>query len=179
MDSTNSANLGGEVYVLDENFQIRYQVVGSQIEFQFSMYNNFSGWMGLGFHEFMFPADTIVVWMDNAVPYVWDAYNPGIPTLTFFPGPSPDDNPIFEVPGASPYDNKENVEIVNSSVSNGVTSITVRRDLVTGDIFDFALSMDRPFRVVTAYNSEQGFINEPDANQPTHTAYGSAEWVLR
>ncbi|MEK9738053.1 MAG: hypothetical protein VW239_12080, partial [Candidatus Nanopelagicales bacterium] len=73
----------------------------------------------------MFPADCIVAWIEpqTGQAMVWDAYNPGIPTLPFFPAPTQDNNPALMVQGASPLDNQENVIITGSNTANDIITI--------------------------------------------------------
>ena len=170
----------GEYWVMDENFTIRYQVDTTTLDMliTFTMMNGKSGWMGLTFHEFMFPGDAIVAWWDEQTdqPMALDLYNPGIPTLPNFPSPLQDPNPLLKTPGMSPYDNVDNVEVVSGSQSNGVTTITVKRQLVTQDIFDFQIYPAQLFHVAAAYNDAVGWNTELDAQQADHTAYGSDMW---
>lgn len=59
-----------------------------------------------------------------------------------------------------------------------VITITCKRDLVTEDVFDFQIYHGRSFNVIAAYNAEEGFINEFNTLQPTHTKYGATEWMI-
>ncbi|MFZ9035968.1 MAG: DOMON domain-containing protein [Francisellaceae bacterium] len=168
-----------EIWEIDDNYQIVYNTVGDKIQIKFILKNNKVGWMGLGFNEFMFPADCIVVWWDDQIgPIAWDAYNPGIPTLPMFPAPIQDVDPLIRLNDASPFDNKNNVKIISSSNENGTIVITVERDLNTKDVFDRELIKGQIIPVVAAYNDDDIFINEFGANQPMHTNYGAAKWRL-
>ncbi len=176
---SNSDAYGGEYWVVDENLTIRYSVdtATQEMLLTFTMMNGKSGWMGITFHEFMFPGDSIVAWWDpQDGPMALDLYNPGIPTLPGFPSPLQDTNPILRTPGMSPYDNVDNVEVVSGSQSNGVTTITVRRPLVTEDIFDFQIYPAQLFHVVAAYNDAVGWNPAYNAQQAEHTAYGADTW---
>ncbi|MDC0535849.1 hypothetical protein OAO18_08590, partial [Francisellaceae bacterium] len=104
--------------------------------------------------------------------------NPGIPTLPSFPAPLQDNNPYMIIQGGSPLDNKQNVTIVSASNKEEVITIKTERKLVTGDIFDLQFELGRSYNVVAAYNKNQGFINEFNANQPMHTSVGSDRWTL-
>ncbi len=128
----------------------------------------------------VFPADCIVAWIEpqTGQAMVWDAYNPGIPTLPFFPAPTQDNNPALMVQGASPLDNQENVIITGSNTANDIITINLQRKMQTGDIFDFQLAPDMQFNIVWAYSSDKVFINEFNAIQPTHTAAGGSRWML-
>lgn len=172
-------NYGGGLRVIDDNFEIQYEVNtdDAAIEITFRLSNGHSGWMGLTFGEFMFPGDSIIVWMDESgIPQVWDAYNPGIPTLPTFPAPLEDINPVLVLPNGNPFDNVENVEVVSSSQVDGVTTITVRRALITQDIFDFQIYPNQTYHVVAAYNTTLPWNPSLDAQQPDHTSYGSMMW---
>lgn len=181
MDSTNSVQYGGEYWVVDNNFQIRYfvQAQTQRMFLTFTMLNNNSGWMGLTFHEFMFPGDSIVAWWQGGASgggQCLDLYNPGIPTLSNFPSPLQDTNPVLKYPGGSPYDNVDNVQVGESSNGGGTVSITCQRQLLTQDIFDFQIYPDQLFHVVAAYNTKSGWDDQYNAQQPEHTAYGADVW---
>lgn len=177
MDSTNSVNDGGEVWVVDPNFRITYSVQDSNLQIQFVLKNSMTGWMGVGFSEFMFPGDNIVVWMDEGEPVAWDAYNPGIPELASFPAPLQDTDPVLRG-SYGPLSNRDNVQILSSTVSGGVTTITVQRPLVTGDIFDYEFRIGQSLHVVAAYSERLGFVDEYDSMQPMHSNAGAGVWML-
>lgn len=177
MDATGSAVYGGGSWVMDENFSIQYHVQDNDVlNLTFQLLNGLDGWMGLCFHEFMFPADCIVAWWDEDQPFAWDTYNPGIPTLPFFPSPVQDTDPMLVSPGGSPMDNKDNITQISGSNANDVLSISVQRPLITEDIFDFQIYPDQIFHVIGAYSADEIFDDVDDAIQPEHTAYGSDEW---
>jgi hypothetical protein len=181
MDSINSVNYGDIVMVANEDFEVLYSTAydGDLLDLTFQLSNGADGWMGVCFNAFMFPADCIIAWIDpQGQPVVWDAYNPGIPTLSFFPSPTLDDNPILMVQGASPLDNQENVSITGFTNANGVITINLQRKMQTGDIFDFQFETGMQLNVVWAYSSDQIFVNEMDALQPEHTAYGAWRWIF-
>lgn len=156
--------------VVDDNFQVSSYVQGDSIFFNFTLKNNYSGWMVLIFHESYFPADTIAVWIDNETgkPIVWDAYNPAIPTLESFPSPMLDTNQLFMIPGDSDsLNNKENVKLVSFSNNDGVINIKVTRKLYTGDIFDYQFRMGNQVDVVAGYDKTRTFNQDAaDAPQP-------------
>jgi hypothetical protein len=169
-----------QTFQVDKNYEIGYQVINDKLQITFILKNNYNGWMGVGFNEFMFPADTIIAWWDKQTnqPIVWDSYNPGIPTLPSFPAPLQDNNPYMIIEGGSPLDNKQNVTIVSASNKDGVITIKTERKLVTGDIFDLQFELGRSYNIVAAYNKSQGFTNEFNANQPMHTSVGGGRWTL-
>jgi len=177
MDATSSTVYGGGMWVMDENFTIQYHVIDNDtLTLTFELVNGLDGWMGLCFSEFMFPADCIIVWWDEGQPFAWDAYNPGIPTLPFFPSPVQDTDPILVTPGGSPLDNKDNLTQISGSNANGVLSISVQRPLITEDIFDFQIYPDRIFPVIGAYAAHEIFDDQDDVIQPEHTAHGADQW---
>ena len=109
------------------------------------------GWAGLVPHPYLFPSDGIFVsWNGTEDVYAFDTYNPGIPTLSFFPSPILDSNPLFDSANTEPTDGQLNVELVSSSLNDGVLSIVVQRPLVTDDIFD------AQFQSGTSYSSILG-----------------------
>ncbi|MCB0917757.1 MAG: hypothetical protein KDC39_04220 [Actinobacteria bacterium] len=170
LDSTSAGTLA----TIDENFSIQQTVDDEYIYFKFILQNGRKGWMGLGFHSFMFPADNIIAWLDaQGIPHVWDAYNPGIPTLSFFPSPSPDINPIFITDPNNPYNNKDNILNVQGSNNEelGIITISFQRKLITEDVFDFQLQWNTQFNVNAAYNEDLTFTDIMDANQPSHTKF--------
>lgn len=118
-----------------------YAAVGDNLVVDFTIENPApEGWAGLVFNEFIFPADGIYIsWTGTDSVYAYDTYNPGIPTLEFFPSPALDNNPVLLPSEASPADNQLNVELISSSYESGVLSVQVQRPLVTGDIFDLQL----------------------------------------
>ena len=160
-------------YKVDDNFSFDLQSSNTEPTFRvsFQLANFGDGWMGLIFDEYMFPSDGIFVWYDAAARtcQVWDAYNPGIPTLPSFPSPLRDDDPTLIIEPRNPLDNVENVSIVECSRENGVTSVTVERKLETGDIFDKQLAVNDIIRVLAQYNDRQIFNNQFDAKQPMYT----------
>ncbi len=176
----NSESYGSEYWVVDDNFTVRYSVdtATQEMLLTFTLTNGKSGWMGLTFNEFMFPGDSIVAWWDDEAgqPMALDLYNPGIPELSSFPAPLQDTNPAIMVPGGDPYYNKDNIISVDGSQIGGVTTITVRRELITQDILDFQIYPDQLFHVVAAYNDSVGWNTEYDAQQAEHTAYGADTW---
>ncbi len=181
MDSVGSVNYGDIVMVANEDLKILYSTSdNANLDLTFQLSNGANGWMGVCFHEFMFPADCIVAWIEpqTGQAMVWDAYNPGIPTLPFFPAPTQDNNPALMVQGASPLDNQENVIITGSNTANDIITINLQRKMQTGDIFDFQFAPDMQFNIVWAYSSDKVFINEFNAIQPTHTAAGGSRWML-
>lgn len=54
----------------------------------------------------------------------------------------------------------------------------LQRKMQTGDIFDFQFETGMQLNVVWAYSSDQIFVNEMDALQPEHTAYGAWRWIF-
>lgn len=105
-------------WVIDENFTIHYSANEETLTIEFVLKNYNNGWMGLAFHEFMFPADMIVCWLENNEPICWDAYNPGIPTFANFPAPIQDVDPLIATPNGSVYDNKNNLRNISASNEN-------------------------------------------------------------
>lgn len=170
-----------QVWPVDDNLTIHYGTREDTLLLDFVLTNNNDGWMALGFGEFMFPTDTIVVWWDFAgrIPLVWDAYNPGIPTIPNFPAPLEDTNLYLRDPAGSPLDNKDNLTGVTGVRAGGTILIHVERLLNTGDIFDFAIEPNMEFNVIAAYNSRLGFNTAGVAPpQPEHTATGATRWLL-
>lgn len=160
----------------DDNLQIGYAVDSTTLELVLTMQVRgvTRGWAGLSFHSFMFPADTLLVSFDptRGMTY-FDGYNPGIPTLTFFPAPVPDDAPVLILEPPNPNNNQENWTGVESQVVDGVTTVELRRKLVTGDIFDIALATGRQYPVCWAYNLSESFDTQDFyAQQPSHQAFG-------
>ncbi|MCF6767163.1 DOMON domain-containing protein [Thiotrichales bacterium 19S11-10] len=174
----NSAN--ATLWQIDENFEINYQTQNEKLAIDFTLKNNKTGWMAVCFHEFMFPADCIIAWVDQQTkqPVVWDAYNPGIPTMSMFPSPIQDIDPLIKIEGGSPLDNKANVKITGFTNTNGTIQIKCERDLETGDIFDLQFTPGVEYHVVAAYNEKEGFNNEFQALQPMHSKVGSQLWMI-
>jgi len=165
---------------LDDRVSIGYQVIGERIRLTFTMADaGPEGWIGLTFHEFMYPGDSIIVSWGAAQQeaFALDAYNPGIPTFVNFPAPLQDTNPELIVPGVSPLDNQDNVIMAAAVNTAGSQVITVERDLQTGDIFDFQLSGNQAFPVVGAYG-HQAWNKEYNAIQPMHSFAGGDLWRL-
>ena len=171
---------GSNLFTVDENYQIFYSVVGTKLRLEFILKNGREGWMGLAFHNFIFPADTVIVWWDKETDsaVVWDAYNPGIPTLPNFPSPLRDDDPILSVEGESPYYNLENVQIVSANRTDDTITIICERDLETQDIFDYQLAEGRQFYVWAGYNETITYTNNLIASQPTYTKQVTGVWKI-
>ena len=133
--------------------------VGQASAQAFVVTNHNDGWMAFGFGEFMFPTDTIVVrWdLESDRPLARDAYNPGIPTLPNFPSPLQDTNPYLLIPEGSPEDNKDNLTNISGVRVGGTIGIHVERQMITGDLFDFAIEPNVEFNSIAAYNSRLGF----------------------
>lgn len=170
-----------QVWPVDDNLTIHYGTREDTLLLDFVLTNNNDGWMGLGFNEFMFPADTIIVWWDTQgdMPLAWDAYNPGIPTIPNFPAPLRDTNPYLVMPNGSPLDNQDNLTGLTGVRAGGTILIHVEREMITGDIFDFEIEPDMEFNVIAAYNSRLGFSTAGVApTQPEHTATGATKWML-
>jgi hypothetical protein len=182
MDSTNSIDVGGEIWAVDDNFSIRRWIGDeeSTLYLEFTLQNNNDGWMGVTFHEFMFPGDSIIAWWDEQQRsgFCLDDYNPGIPTLANFPAPMRDDNPLLFLGGGDPLDNQENVTLVSASDADGTITVTCRRPLATGDIFDYQFELGDQLNVVAAYNARLDWNPAFNAQQPTHTAYGASRWIM-
>jgi len=182
IDSINSVNFGDILMVANEDFEVLYSTSDNDdlLDLTFHLSNGADGWMGVCFNAFMFPADCIIAWIDpqTGQPMVWDAYNPGIPTLSFFPSPTLDDNPILTLQGGSPLDNQENVSITGFTNANEAITINLQRKMQTGDIFDYQFEPGMQLNVVWAYSSDQVFFNDLDAVQPEHTAYGAWRWMF-
>ena len=164
----------GQTLVVDYNFQVSIEVTGDVFRLTFEQRAATPGWMGLSFGRFMFPADTIVVWLQDGAPNAWDAYNPGIPTLEMFPAPAPDTYPVFVMPSGGPYDNRDNVTVVSGASVDGITTIVVERDLVTEDIFDMQITGNPQQPVCAAYSTLNW--NAEVGVQPMHTAYACTLW---
>ena len=142
-----------------------------------------NGWMTVVFNTFPFPADSIVAWWDPETnqALVWDAYNPGIPTLPSFPSPLQDTDPTLNIPNGAPNDNQNNVKIIYASNQNGIIDIILQRPLITRDILDIQLETGGQYRVNLMYNPHNGFINTYDAVQPGYpmgAVSKSAIWYL-
>lgn len=146
---------------VDENYQLEYQIQDDEIYFTFQLQNQMTGWMTVVFNEFIFPADTIVVWWDSNTQkaVVWDAYNPAIATLPSFPAPIPDNSPMLMNSELSSdiYNNKENVQLISAKRVNGTITIKAKRKLITNDIFDFQLHKGSIFFIKTGYHPTEGF----------------------
>lgn len=167
-------------WMLDDKVTILYSARNETLTLTFMMQDPPSaGWMGLTFHEFMFPGDSIVVSWDGDVQstFALDTYNPGIPTLANFPAPLQDTNPILKL-SSNPLDNRDNVTLTGATDVNGTLVITVDRDLQTGDIFDFQMTDDDRFNVVAAYGLGQSWNRSYNAQQPGHTFYAADIWDL-
>ncbi len=179
MDATGSATYGGGVTVVDENFSIGYHVLdGETLTLQFTLVNGADGWMGVCFHEFMFPADCVIAWMDDGETYAWDAYNPGIPTLVNFPAPLQDTDPVLVIDPPNGLNNRDNLTGVVGTDSSGEIIVTMQRPMFTGDIFDFEFDSAGLINVIAAYSSTEVFTNADNAQQPMHTAAIGATWAL-
>jgi hypothetical protein len=140
--------------------------------------NGADGWMGVCFHEFMYPADCVITWMEDGETFAWDAYNPGIPTLVNFPAPLQDTDPLIVIDPPNGLNNRDNLTDVVGTDSHGEISVTMQRPMFTGDIFDFEFESAGPIDVIAAYSSSEVFTNAYDAEQPMHTAAIGAAWVL-
>lgn len=169
----------------DENFAFSYYVDEERLELVISMemVRTPQAWAGLAFHNFMFPADSLIVSFnptnaDGQLQY-FDGYNPGIPTLSFFPSPAPDNDPIFISYPSSPFNNQENWSGIDTSEESGIRTIQLTRKLITNDIFDLQFKINGIYPVCWAYNLELGFnTSDFDAMQPTHSKYGCTQISL-
>lgn len=162
-----SAGWQGETFVVDENFQVEYGLQNDMLHLRFTLSNDKTGWMGMTFHNYPYPGDWIVAWWDPVIDeaLVWDAFNPGSPTLAAFPSPVQDTDPAIKVPDST-TDNKDNVEIVSASNEDGVITIEVQRPRRTGDVFDFPLAPGHRIKVLAAYNDSEVFTEGEGVVQP-------------
>ncbi len=168
-----------DTFTIDSNYKIEYSVSGNSLYLDFILTNGCTGYMSLSFHEYPYPSDTIVVWweesLQNAI--VWDAYNPGIPSISAFPSPMRDDDPIIKIQGNS-KDNRLNVQLISASKTGSEIRISVERPMVTGDIFDYQLYDDRNFYVMGSYNCHNGYINQFNMTQPMPSYQKVEIWKL-
>lgn len=174
-----TSNLKSEEWIVDENLTITGEVVPElKLQLRFILKNGAEGWAAVFFHEFFFPADGIVVWFDESLQegICWDAYNPGIPTLSNFPAPLQDNDPIFQLEDGSPENSKNNCKVISASKENGEIDILVERDLITNDVFDFQIYQGRNFYVHVAYNMSLTFVNEFEHIQPAPTKQVGFIW---
>lgn len=169
-----------EEWVVDDNYSVTHTLTDSTIQIQFVLRNSKTGWMGLAFNEFAYPADTIVAWYDydTSTAYCWDAFNPAFVDLDSFSSPIQDDDPLIASDEVDENFNQNNVTLVSSSVADGVTTIVCERDLLTGDAFDYQIRTDRDFDVWAGYNESTGFVNEDSTLQAGTTNSGLAIWDL-
>lgn len=177
---TTSTYSATEEWQIDNNFSVTHTLTDSTIQIEFVLRNDKTGWMGLAFNEFSYPADTIIAWYDydSSTAYCWDAFNPAFTDLDTFSSPIQDDDPLIESDEIDEGYNQNDVTVVSSSVSDGVTTIVCERDLLTGDAFDYQIRTDRQFHVWAGYNEDTGFINEDSTVQATETASALAIWDL-
>lgn len=167
-------NAFAAAWAIDDNYEVEYQIVNDNIQITFTLKNYNIGWMTVIFGEFLFPADSIVVWWNYHAnrAMVWDAYNPGIPTFVSFPSPVQDIDPIIKIEGGSVYNNRNNVRIVSQSNKNGVITIVCERALITRDIFDEQLYKNREVHVMAGYNHSMPFVDQFSAVQPGYYPAG-------
>lgn len=168
------------LWVIDDNFSIEYTVntKTQELNLTFKLQNEVNGWMGLCFHEFMFPSDCIVAWMGPEKNFhALDTYNPGIPTLSSFPSPIQDTNPVIKLNGGSQFNNKNNLTDVFGTYNNGIIVISLKRKLITEDIFDFQIYPGRQFHVVAAY-SDSPWTPIYNAQQASHISYDAMTWYI-
>lgn len=204
VDSTNSATNGGEyiivsddgtragdevsastLFVVDQDFQFDYIVdtTTQELVVTFQIKYIDEGWFGLGYHAFMFPSDNFVgSWNpaenDGQFSY-FDGYNPGIPTLPFFPAPAPDTDPIFVSDGSDIFDNQNNYTCEETTTGTQFRTVECRRKLITNDIFDIQFKIDGIYPICAVYNLTQGFYTSTtDISQPSHTKVLCAEMAL-
>ncbi len=168
----------GRLLVGDENVTFSYEVDATtqELVITIEMQNVPNMWAGVGFHNFMFPADTLMVSFNateglNQLQY-FDGYNPGIPQLPSFPSPLPDDDPLFRMPNSSPLDNQENWSGEVIFEDEEIRVVEMRRTLVTGDIYDLQFVTTGVFPACAAYTMKQAFdMADMNASQPTHQWY--------
>ena len=89
-----------------------------------------------------------------------------------------DTDPEIIASPPSSLNNVDNVTIDSATNNGGVLTISLHRPLITGDIFDFAVEADRTVNVCAAYNKSLGFIDQPNVEQPVHTAYSCTRWTI-
>lgn len=170
-------------FVGDDNVRFGYEVdrTTQRLVLTIEMVNRPNMWVGLGFDNFMFPADSLIVSFDDTGEYgdlqYFDGYNPGIPTLSFFPLPAPDDDPILTSPGASPYDNQENWQGEVTYQDEETRVVTLTRALVTEDIFDIQLQVDSQYNACGVYSLE-GEFDVVEMTAPAHQWTGCGVMVL-
>ncbi|MCB0333191.1 MAG: hypothetical protein KDD55_06800 [Bdellovibrionales bacterium] len=171
----------GNEWQIDRNFSVTFKEVGSRVEVTFELKNQKSGWMGLAFNEYEYPADSIVAWYDyeTDTAYCWDAYNPAVPSFDSFSSPIQDHDPLLKDENGSEEYNTDDVTVVSSSVEDGVTTIVCAREMLTGDPFDYQIRTNRYFYVWAGYNEDTGFIDDFRLSQPGWTNSGVAVWDLR
>lgn len=159
-------------FKVDNNFKFDYTVDSDKqtINFLVTIKTCENCWFGWGYHNFMFPADCFIGSFHNSHFNYFDGYNPGIPTLSFFPAPAPDNAPIFMTQPQNSHNNQQNYQANVLGNQDGYTTIRIKRALITNDIFDTQFKINGKYQICAAYNPNQAYYTENyNIGQPSHT----------
>lgn len=162
---------------VNTNFKIDYQVSGQDIKFTFTLTGGKTGWMGICFNEFMYPADCIICQFSGGTPQCLDTYNPGIKNAPFYPAPvvdtySPGTGIGLNINTVNGFGQQNLASIVGTNVNNVIT-IQVSRKLSTGDKYDEEIICGNTYKVIGAYHDTTLFSTTPGSAQTKHSATGS------
>ena len=156
-----------ETWKVDENLSIDFVPNNQSQRFclTFKLANNWEGYVGLAFDKNLYPADTVVMWLDpnNNEPKIWDAFNPGIAGLASFPSALNDINPQRNA--MMPNYGKQNYTNIGKKVKKGVIMLTCCRAYYTGDPFDFRVREGINFKVHAFYNMNEVWIESSNYKQ--------------
>ena len=158
-------------WTIDSNFKIDYQVQGSAVNFVFTLSNSKTGWMGMCFNEFMYPADCIVCQYNNNKGECFDSFNPGIKNVPYYPAPIVDTyqsstTPALSVTGTFGKDNLKSV--VGTKVNNQIV-ISVTRDLDTRDKYDQLIMCGNTYKMNAAYHDSTLWNTNAGSAQTKHS----------
>lgn len=169
-----------ETWTLNTDFSIDYSVSGDKLVLGFTLNNGKSGWMGLCFNQFMYPADCIICQYNNNRGECFDSYNPGVTGVPFYPAPIVDtysSSTAFSFNVAGNH-GKDNLEGVSGTNANNQIKISLSRKLNTLDKYDKEIICGNKYHIIAAYHNTQTWNSVAASAQTKHTFTGKKTNVV-
>ncbi len=137
----------------------------------FILKNYGQGYVGLAFDNKLYPADTVIMWIDQKTKKakVWDSFNHGMTTLRSFPSAISDTDSIRQSQRANNYKlnthYKQNYTNIEGNVTHGVTTLKCCRPYATHDPLDYRIIPGNRFEVRAFYNMNQTWSEQSNYKQ--------------